>query len=84
VWGGEGSLAGEEGIGTVRPDWISLRDLKKDINRFIFLFFYFDLEYLTRVQNFELLHTKIPLIILLVGITGCMGTNRNLFHRTVP
>ncbi len=28
-------------------------------------------------------HSKMSLIILLVGITGCIATNRNLFRRTV-
>jgi hypothetical protein len=40
-------------------------------------------EYFKRLQSSEPLHTKMPLIILLVGITGCMGTNRHLFCRTV-
>ncbi len=40
-------------------------------------------EYLRRVQSSEPLHTKMPLIILLVGITGCMCTNHDLFRWTV-
>ncbi len=35
-----------------------------------------------RVQNSDLLNTKMPLILLLVWITVCMCTNRYLFHRT--
>jgi hypothetical protein len=48
-----------------------------------FLFVNFDLEFLKKLKNSETLHTKTCLILLLVGITGCMGTNRDLFHRTV-
>jgi hypothetical protein len=48
-----------------------------------FIFFYFDLEYLRRDQRSEPLHTKMPLIILLVGIPVCMATNRDLFPPTV-
>ncbi len=32
----------------------------------------------------EPLHTKIHLILLLIGITGCMVTSRNLFRQTGP
>jgi hypothetical protein len=39
-----------------------------------YLFFIFDLEYLTRVQSSELLHAKSNL--LLVWITVCMCSNR--------
>jgi hypothetical protein len=38
---------------------------------------------LKKLQNSEPLHTKMHLILLLVGITGCMGTNRDFFRRTV-
>jgi hypothetical protein len=48
----------------------------------MFLIFNFDLEYLRRVQSSEPLHTKMHLIILLlVGIMGCMATNPDLFRR---
>jgi hypothetical protein len=43
----------------------------------------FGFEYLKRLQNSDPLHTKMHLILLLVGITGCMGTHRNLFRRIV-
>ncbi len=70
--------------GTVRPDWIFMRVEPLDRHRKgqqplqVFSF-----EYLKRLQSSELLHTKMPLIILLVGSTGCMGTNCDLFHQTV-
>jgi hypothetical protein len=35
-----------------------------------------------RLQSSEPLHAKMPLIVLLVGIMGFMGINRNLFRRT--
>jgi hypothetical protein len=38
-----------------------------------FGYFNFSFEYLKRLQSSKLLHTKMPLIILLVGRTGCMG-----------
>jgi hypothetical protein len=58
-------------------DWIVL---EKDINSYRFsIFFKFYLEIFKRLQSSEPLHTKIHLILLLVGITGCMATNRNLF-----
>jgi hypothetical protein len=41
-----------------------------------------DLEFLKRLQSSEPLHTKMHLIFQLVGITGCMDTNRNLFRQT--
>ncbi len=57
--------------------------LKRTSTAICFWFLNFDLEYLRRVQSYELLHTKMPLIKLLVGTTGCMATNRDLFRRTV-
>ncbi len=36
-----------------------------------------------RLWSSEPLHTKMPLIFLLIRHTGCMGTNRDLFRRTV-
>ena len=41
---------------------------------YVFNFFIFDLEYLKQLQSSEPLHTKMHLILLLVGIAGCMGT----------
>jgi hypothetical protein len=40
----------------------------------MFLIFNFDLEYLRRVQSSEPLHTKMHLILLLVGIRGCLDS----------
>ncbi len=54
-------------------EWYHCIGHKKDTNCYMFLIFNFDLEYLRRVQSSEPLHTKMPLIILLVGITGCMA-----------
>jgi hypothetical protein len=39
----------------------------------MFLFFNFVLEYLRRDKSSEPLHTKTHLILLLVGITGCLN-----------
>ncbi len=66
-------------------DWYHWIGLEKDINRYRFLIFFskISFEYLKRLQSSEPLHTKMTLIILFVGITGCMGTNRNLFRQTV-
>ncbi len=47
-----------------------------------FLFFYFSSEYLKQLQSSEPLHAKRPLILLLVRITVCMSSNRDLFRRT--
>jgi hypothetical protein len=44
------------------------------------LIFNFDLEFLKKLQSSEPLHKKMHQILLLVGITGCMVTNRNLFR----
>jgi hypothetical protein len=41
--------------------------------------FNFNLEFLKRLQSSEPIHTKMHPILLIVGITGCMVTNRNLF-----
>jgi hypothetical protein len=60
-----------------------IRNIAFKFNWHLRVFLNFDLDYLRRDQSFEPLHTKMPLIILLVGITGCMATNRNLFRRTV-
>jgi hypothetical protein len=35
-----------------------------------------------KLQRSEPLHTKMHLILLLVGVTGFMVTNRNLFRQT--
>jgi hypothetical protein len=79
-------VTGPQVIGTIRPDWTSLRVLPLDRPRKghqpLWDFdFDFDLEFLKKLQSSELLHTKMPLIILLVGIMGCMCTNRNLFRQ---
>ncbi len=64
-------------------EWYHWIGLEKDINRYtVFWFFNFDLEFLKRLQSSGPLHTKIHIILLLVGITGCMVTNRNLFRQT--
>jgi hypothetical protein len=45
----------------------------------VFDFLILILNFEKTVQSSEPLHTKVHLILLLVGITGCMATNRNLF-----
>ncbi len=72
--------------GTVRPDWICMRVVPlerpgKGHQPLDFLFFNFDLEFLKKPQSSEPLHTKMHLVLQPVGITGCMVTNRNLFHQ---
>jgi hypothetical protein len=57
--------------------------LKKTSTATGFWFLIFGFEYLKRLQKSGPLHTKMHLILLLVGITGCMGTYRDLFRRTV-
>jgi hypothetical protein len=57
--------------------------LKKTTTAIGYWFFDFDIEFLKKLQSSEPLHTKMHLILLNVGITGCMGTNHNLFRRTV-
>ncbi len=64
-------------------EWNHWIGIEKDINRYRFSIFYFSFEYLKRFQSPEQLHTKMPLVILLVGITGCMGTNCDFFRCAV-
>ncbi len=60
--------------GTVRPDWISLRVISLDRPQghqpLCLWFFNFVLEYLRRDKCSEPLHTKMHLILQLVGNTG--------------
>jgi hypothetical protein len=58
------------------------KGLEKESTATGFLFFNFDLAFLEKLQSSEPLHRKKHQILLLVGITGCMVTNRNLFHQT--
>ncbi len=60
--------------GTLRPDWFCMRvdhwiGLKKDINRYRFFIFYFDLGCLIRVQSSKLLHAK-------MNATSCLFRSR--------
>jgi hypothetical protein len=50
-----------------------IRKALKKTPLYRFFIFIFGFEYLKRLQNSELLHTKMHLTLLLVGITGCMG-----------
>ncbi len=49
-------------------EWYHWIGLDKDINRYRFLFFIFDLEYLIRVQNSEPLHSKLNPTSCLFGL----------------
>ncbi len=52
-------------------EWYHWKGLEKDINRYRFLIFlHFGFEYLKRLQSSEPLHTKMHLILLLIGRTG--------------
>jgi len=46
----------------------------------VFFYFFILVINIWRVQNSDLLNTKMPLILLLVWITVCMCTNCDLFH----
>ena len=64
-------------------EWYHWKALLKDINRYMFLILIFDLEYLKQLQSSEPLHAKRPLILLLVRLTACMCSSRDLFRQTV-
>jgi hypothetical protein len=76
-------------LGTVRPDWICMRvvSLKSPSKGhqplYVYNFFIFYLEFLKQLQSYEPLHAKRPLILLLVRLTVCMCSSRDLFRQTV-
>ncbi len=64
-------------------EWYQWIGLEKDINRCRFFIFDFSSEYLKQLQSSEPLRAKRPLILLLVRVTACMCSNRDLFRRTM-
>ncbi len=71
---------------TVRPDWICTRVVSlerpgKGHQPLWIWFFNFGLKVLKKFWSSETLHTKLHLVLLPVGITSCMVTNRNIFRQ---